>query len=195
MAPGDQAALTQLRTPRLLMRAWRDEDLQPFAAMNADPEVMRYFPSTLQAQESDALVDRYREQHAVRGYTVWALEVRESSRGSASFIGFTGLSIPGFQAPFAHAEPLVEVGWRLSRKWWGMGLASEAARAAIAYGFDEVGLPEIVSFTVPSNERSWRVMERIGMTRAEEFDHPRAQPTDWWQRHVLYRMAAADPRT
>jgi len=177
------------------MRAWREEDLQPFAQMNADPEVMRHFPSTLQAQESDALVSRYRAQHAARGFTVWALQVVESSRGAADFIGFTGLSIPGFEAPFAHADPLVEVGWRLDSRWWGMGLASEAARAAVAFGFDEVGLPEIVSFTVPANEPSWRVMQRIGMTRSEEFDHPRAKATDWWQRHVLYRMAAGDPRT
>lgn len=188
------AELPELHTPRLLMRAWRDEDRQPFAAMNADPQVMRFFPSLLQSHESDALVSHYREQHAERGFTVWALEVAESARGPAPFIGFTGLSIPSFQAPFEHSNPLVEVGWRLSPHWWGMGLASEAARAALAYGFDVVGLDEIVSFTVPANEPSWRVMERIGMTRSQEFDHPRAAPTDWWRRHLLYRMLPGEPR-
>lgn len=176
------------------MRAWHDEDKAPFAAMNANAQVMRYFPGILQKDESDALVDRIRAQHAERGYTVWALQVQESARGSAPFIGFTGLSIPSFEVPFEHAQPCVEVGWRLSSEWWGMGLASEAARAALAYGFDIVGLDEIVSFTTPANEPSWRVMERIGMTRSQEFDHPRAHATDWWRRHVLFRMTPTDPR-
>ncbi len=175
------------------MRAWRDEDKPAFAAMNADPQVMRYFPSILQAQESDALADRFRAQHAERGFTCWALQVLHSDRGSAEFIGFTGLSIPSFEPPFAHSAPCVEVGWRLSPQWWGMGLASEAAMTALDYGFDVAGLDEIVSFTTPANEPSWRVMERIGMRRSEEFDHPRAQATDWWRRSVLYRMGAGDP--
>ncbi|MDO9485947.1 MAG: GNAT family N-acetyltransferase [Actinomycetota bacterium] len=190
----DSTGLTELRTPRLLMRAWREEDKKPFAAMNADPQVMQYFPEVLQEPESDALVERLRDQHAQYGYTVWALQVLESEHGSADFVGFTGLSHPSFDLPFEHSEPCVEVGWRLSPPWWGMGLASEAARAAITYGFDVLCLEEIVSFTTPSNEASWRVMERIGMHRAEEFDHPRAQAWDWWQRHLLYRMSPNDPR-
>ncbi len=176
------------------MRAWQDEDKAPFAAMNADSRVMRFFPGLLQESESDALVSRIRDQHAERGYTLWALQVVDSAQGPAAFIGFTGLSIPSFEAPFEHSQPCVEVGWRLSPQWWGMGLASEAARAAVSFGFDVVGLDEIVSFTVPTNEASWRVMERIGMTRSQEFDHPRAERSDWWRRHLLYRMLPTDPR-
>ncbi len=186
--------LDELRTPRLLLRAWRDEDREPFAAMNADPEVMRYFPDVMSREASDALADRIEEIHAEQGFTLWAVEVIESDRGATSFAGFTGLMSPSFDPPFEHAEPCVEVGWRLSRDWWGLGIATEAARASVAYGFDIAGLDEIVSFTTPANEPSWRVMERIGMHKTEEFDHPRAEPADWWRRHVLYRMSASDPR-
>ena len=184
----------ELRTPRLLLRAWRDQDREPFAAMNADPEVMRYFPDVMRREASDALADRLEEIHAEQGFTLWAVEVVESDRGTAVFAGFTGLMSPSFDLPFEHAEPCVEVGWRLARQWWGLGIATEAARASVAYGFDIVGLPEIVSYTTPANEPSWRVMERIGMRRAEEFDHPKAEATDWWHRHVLYRMKPGDPR-
>jgi len=184
----------ELRTPRLLLRAWREKDKDAFAAMNADPEVMRYFPGVMDRAASDALADRIDATHTDVGYTLWAVEVLESDRGATPFAGFTGLSIPSFDVPFDHADPCVEVGWRLSADWWGVGIASEAARASIAYGFDILGLREIVSFTSLTNEPSYKVMERIGMHRSGEFDHPRAEPTDWWRRQLLYRMEPGDPR-
>jgi len=184
----------QLRTDRLLLREWRDSDRAPFAAMNRDPQVMRYFPGLATREDSDAFVDRYVAVHDELGYTLWVVEVRESERGATTFAGFTGLMTPSFDPPFAHQQPLVEVGWRLLPQWWGCGIATEAARASLDHGFDVVGLPEIVSFTTPANEPSWRVMERLGMRRDSEFDHPRAGPQDHWRRHVLYRIGPGDPR-
>ena len=171
-------------TERLLLRRWRDEDRAPFAALNADPDVMEHFPARLTRAESDAFVDRIAQQLEDRGWGLWALEERSSGR----FLGFTGLNAPGFQA---HFTPAVEVGWRLARDAWGFGYASEAARAAAAVGFDEVGLDEIVSFTATSNVRSMRVMERVGMThdRADDFDHPALAEGSPLRRHVLYRLA------
>jgi RimJ/RimL family protein N-acetyltransferase len=186
--------LVVLRTPRLLLREWRDDDREPFAEMNRDPLVMKHFPGLMVRAASDASVDRFMSIHSALGYTVWAVEVLDSERGSTSFAGFTGLMPPSFDAPFAHQEPLVEVGWRLLPQWWGLGIASEAARASVAHGFDVVELPEIVSFTVVANTPSRAVMERIGMRQDGEFDHPRAAPDDFWRRHVLYRMAPDDPR-
>ncbi len=184
-----------LRTARLLLRGWRDSDREPFAQMNRDPEVMRYFPGLMEPDASDAFVDRLQDLHRQVGYTLWAVEVLDSERGATSFAGFVGLQRPTFDVPFEHKDPVVEVGWRLQTTWWGLGVASEAARASVAYGFDVVGLPEIVSFTVLANAPSRAVMERIGMHPDGEFDHPRAQPGDAWRRHVLYRMGPTDART
>ena len=184
-----------LRTSRLLLREWRESDRAPCAAMNRDPQVMRHFPGLMDRAASDAFVDRLQEQHRRLGYTLWVVEVLDSERGSTPFAGFTGLMQPSFQVPFAHHEPVVEVGWRLHTQWWGQGIATEAARASVAHGFDLVGLPEIVSFTVVANARSRAVMERIGMHPDGEFDHPRAQPEDSWRRHALYRMSPTDRRT
>lgn len=177
-------------TERLLLRRWREEDREPFAALNADPAVMEHFPAPLSRRESDAFLDRVAPQLEQRGWGLWALEVR----GTGAFIGFTGLAIPRFEAPFT---PAVEVGWRLARDAWGFGYASEAARAAIAVGFGEVGLEEIVSFTAVGNARSRAVMERIGMTRDEagDFDHPSLPEGHPLRRHVLYRLAAPSRRT
>src|SRR5579872_4189857 len=136
-----------IETARLVLRRWRAGDRAPFAALNADPEVMEFFPSTLTRRESDELVDRVESVFAERGFGLWALEVKETG----SFIGFTGLNPVAFDAPFC---PAVEVGWRLAREAWGSGFASEAARASVADGFDEVGLDEIVSFTYVGNRRS-----------------------------------------
>jgi RimJ/RimL family protein N-acetyltransferase len=183
-----------LRTPRLVLREWRDEDRESFAAMNRDPLVMKHFPGLMDQAASDATVDRFMSVHSTLGYTVWVVEVLNSERGATSFAGFTGLMPPSFDPPFAHQQPLVEVGWRLWPQWWGLGIASEAARASVAHGFDVVGLPEIVSFTVVANTPSRAVMERIGMRYDSEFDHPRAKAGDTWRRHVLYRMAPEDPR-
>jgi len=171
-----------IETERLLLRPWRDADLPPFAALNADPEVMEFLPATLTREESDALAARVRARFDERGYDVWAVEVV----GRAPFIGFVGLSHPTFDA---HFMPCVEVGWRLARAHWGQGYATEAALGALAFGFGELGLGEIVSFTVPANVRSRRVMERIGMARdpREDFDHPALPVGHPLRRHVLYR--------
>lgn len=173
----------RLRTDRLLLRPWRDADLAAFAALNADPVVMEYFPATLTRAESDELAARNRAHFRERGYGWWALEAAEAG----GFIGFTGLWVPSFSAPFT---PCVEVGWRLARNAWGRGYATEAARAALEFGFGELGLDEIVSFTVPGNRRSRAVMERLGMARdpRDDFDYPRLPEGDPLQRHVLYRL-------
>jgi len=184
----------ELRTERLLLRQWRPEDRPPFAALNADPEVMRHFPSTLARAESDTFADRCEAGIAQRGWGLWAVEVLPGDdRAGSGFIGFTGLNVPGFEA---HFTPCVEVGWRLARGHWGHGYATEAARAAVGYGFDVLDLDEIVSFTYVGNDRSRRVMEKLGMVEDGEFDHPRL-PGDPIERHVLYRLtphpARADP--
>src|SRR6185503_8515964 len=145
-----------LRTARLLLRRWHASDREPFAAMNADARVMEHFPAVLSRAESDALAARIDEHFAEHGFGLWAVEIP----GVAPFAGFVGLSVPGFQA---HFTPCVEVGWRLGTDHWRRGYATEAARAVLAFGFDTLGLDEIVSFTVPENVRSRKVMERIGM--------------------------------
>ena len=185
--------LTELRTPRLLLRAWREQDREPFAAMNADPRVMRWFPSVQDRATSDAGVDRFAALHAERGYTGWAVEVVESERGPAPFVGFFGLVPPSFEPPFTHAHALVEVGWRLATPWWGLGIATEAAAASVRFGFEEAGLDEILSFTVPPNLASQAVMQRIGMRYDGVFDHPRGAG-EWWGPHVLYRVDAEGAR-
>ena len=159
--------------------------------MNRDPLVMRYFPGLMERPASDAFVDRLQELHQCLGYTLWVVEVIDSERGTTPFAGFTGLMPPTFDPPFEHRDPVAEVGWRLLPQWWGLGIATEGARASIAHGFDVVRLPEIVSFTVVGITRSRAVMERIGMRLAGEFDHPRAQPDAHWKRHALYRMNPA----
>jgi len=181
------------KTDRLLLRGWRDDDLEPFAALNADPEVMRHFPAPLARAESDALAAGIAEHLDGEGWGLWAVEVAGAGPGGRGrFAGFTGLSAPGFAAPFG---PAVEVGWRLARWAWGHGYATEAATAALDVGFDDLGLDEIVSFTAVPNQRSQAVMRRIGMTRDPDgdFDHPRV-PAGPLRRHVLYRIAADDRR-
>jgi RimJ/RimL family protein N-acetyltransferase len=176
-----------LTTERLVLRRWRPADWQPFAALNADARVMEYFPGVLSQQESDALA-KYIDEHFERhGFGLWAVEVP----GVAPFAGFIGLSVPRFEA---HFTPSVEVGWRLAAAYWGCGYATEGARAALAFGFGELELREIVSFTVPENLRSRRVMEKIGMTRnpADDFAHPGVSGRS---HHVLYRLARQFPVT
>ena len=172
-----------LRTPRLLLREWRPEDREPFAALNADPRVMEHLPALLPRRQSDALARRSERHFARHGFGPWAVEVP----GVAPFIGFVGLVVPTFEA---HFMPCVEIGWRLAAEHWGRGYATEAAQVAIAFGFEERGLDEIVSFTTPPNVRSQAVMRRIGMTHdeADDFDHPRFPPGHRLRRHVLYRL-------
>jgi len=179
--------MAELRTERLVLRQWRDEDLEPFADLNADPETMRYFPAPIARAESDAFVGRARSQIEAEGWGLWAVEVA----GGPSFVGFVGLARPSFEADFT---PAVEVGWRLGREHWGRGYATEAGRAALTYGFEELGLDEIVSFTSGLNEPSWRVMQRLGMSRDEpgDFDHPRVPAGHPLRPHVLYRLSRDD---
>lgn len=175
-----------VRSARLVLRAWRDEDLAPFAALNADPRVMEHFPAVLSRAESDAFVERIRRHWADAGFGLWAVEVP----GIAPFAGFIGLMKPSFDA---HFTPCVEVGWRLAAAYWGKGYATEGARAALTHGFATLGCEEIVSMTVAANVRSWRVMERLGMKRdpADDFDHPRLAEGHPLRRHVLYRLSLA----
>ena len=174
----------ELRTERLLLRAWRDEDRAPFAAMNADPRVVEHLPAPLTRAESDAMIARIGEHWGANGFGLWAVEIP----GSMAFAGYVGLARPRFEARFT---PCVEVGWRLDAAAWGRGYATEAARAALRFGFEAVGLAEIVSFTVPANRRSVSVMVKLGMTRdpRDDFDHPLLPEGHRLRRHVLYRAA------
>lgn len=169
-------------TPRLRLRRWRPEDLAPFSALNADAEVMRYFPAPLTEAETAALIDRIEAHFQTHAFGLWAAELI----GTTECIGFIGLSVPRFQA---HFTPCVEVGWRLAARYWNMGLATEGALAALDYGFETLGLEEIVSFTVVANLPSRRVMEKIGMTHAadDDFAHPNLPADHPLSRHVLYR--------
>ncbi len=174
-----------LRTKRLLLRPWRDEDIAPFVEMSADPVVMEYLPPA-----GEGWVAWARAHWDEHGFGQWVVEIPDE----ASFIGVVGLADVGYEAPFT---PAVEVAWRLARAYWGRGYATEAARAALDYGFGELALDEIVALTVPANQRSRRVMERLGMTGSPEddFDHPRV-PEGPLRRHVLYRLrnpSAASP--
>ena len=165
----------EVRTERLLLRSWRPEDREPFADLNADPVVMEHFPSTLTRAESDAFVDRIEAHFDAHGYGLWAVEA------DGAFLGFTGLS----WAEGLPMSPCLEVGWRLARSAWGHGYATEAARAALDVGLAQTD--SVVSFTALTNERSWRVMERLGMRRESEFDHPRVADGSPLKRHCLYR--------
>ena len=170
-----------LRTDRLVLRRWTEADREPFAVMNADPRVMEHFPAPLTGAQSDALADRIERGFEQRGFGRWAVE------HEGRFVGFTGLGDLAFDPPFEHR---FEIGWRLAVEAWGKGLATEAARAALADGFTRVGLPEVVSFTAVANVRSERVMQRLGMRPDGTFDHPNVPAGSPLRRHVLYRLAA-----
>ncbi len=151
--------------------------------LNADPEFMEHFPDVLSRTDSDALMDRIVAGIDQRGWGLWALEVT----AAASFAGFVGLNMATFDAPFT---PGVEIGWRLSRPYWGRGLATEAARAVVDHAFGSLDLEELVSLTATTNVRSQRVMHKIGMSHdpADDFDHPALPDGHRLRRHVLYRM-------
>ena len=174
-------------TERLILRKWRASDRAPFARMNCDPLVMEHFPALLSQEESGALVDRAEAHWEQHGFGPWAAELCESHE----FIGYVSLFIPQFEAAFT---PCVEIGWRLAREHWGKGLATEGARALLRHGFEILKLPEVVSFTVPGNLRSVRVMEKLCMSRnpLEDFDHPSIPEGHPLQRHVLYRLIRED---
>lgn len=170
-------------TERLILRHWQHSDREPFSRMNADPRVMEFMPSLLSQEESDALVDHIESHFRERGFGLCAVELRQEE----SFIGFVGLAVPRFRAIFT---PCVEIGWRFSYEYWGRGLATEGAREIVRYAFGSLGLEDLVSFTVPDNRRSRRVMEKLGMTHnpADDFDHPNLPQDHPLCRHVLYRL-------
>ncbi|MEL7360932.1 MAG: GNAT family N-acetyltransferase [Bacteroidota bacterium] len=172
-----------IETPRLRLRWWHDGDLEPFAALNADPRVMEYFPEPLARSESDAVAARIRKHFGTHGFGYWAVEIPDVT----PFAGFVGLAAPRFEA---HFTPCVEIGWRLATDHWGRGYATEAARAALAYAFETLHLDEVVSMTAVQNVRSRRVMEKIGMTYGpdDDFDHPLLPAGHPLTRHVLYRI-------
>ncbi|HWZ33906.1 MAG TPA: GNAT family N-acetyltransferase [Bryobacteraceae bacterium] len=176
-----------IKTDRLRLRRWKGSDRQQFARMNADPRVMQFFPRCLTREESDDLIEKIERKIEERGFGLYAAELRED----ASFIGFIGLSVPGFEA---HFTPCVEIGWRLAAEYWNRGLATEGARAAVHHAFDELGIDALVSFTAEQNLLSRRVMEKIEMTRdpAEDFDHPGLPEGHALRRHVLYRIRGAN---
>lgn len=172
-----------IETERLILRNWRDADFGPFAALNADPRVMEFFPRLLDRAESDDLIARERARIDAKGYGLYAAEAKDGG----AFIGFIGLADVTFAAAFA---PAVEIGWRLSRDTWGSGYATEGAQAVIDDAFTRLGLPSLVSFTAEWNTRSRRVMEKAGMIRDAEGDfvHPRLPPDHKLAPHVLYRI-------
>ncbi len=176
--------LESLRTERLILRRWRDSDRVPFQQMNADPRVMEFLPEPLTADASDALFDRIQAHIDRHGFGPFAIELTETGE----FLGFVGLFAPEFDA---HFTPAVEIGWRLAFESWGKGLATEGARAALDYGFNDLGLEQVISFTVPANLRSRRVMEKLGMTHdpRDDFDHPKLPEGHALRRHVLYRIS------
>jgi len=174
-----------INTPRLILRPWRKTDFPLFAEQNADPVVMRFLAGVLSREASDAYVERAEQHLAETGFCKWAAE----APGVAPFIGAVGLTRLKFEACFT---PAIEVAWRLHRRYWGHGYATEAAQAAIEDGFTRVGLNEIVALTALGNHASLRVMQRLGMTRTIEFDHPSLPVGNPLRRHVLYRLSRMD---
>lgn len=170
-----------LETNRVILRQWEERDRKEFARMNADPMVMEYFPSLWTVDESNAVFDKLHHQIFDRGWGLWALE----EKASGKFMGFTGLNVPSFEAPFM---PAVEIGWRMLPEFWNRGLATEAAEKSLWYGFEVLKLEKIVSFTAVGNVRSQRVMEKIGMKRWETMDflHPRVPDGSVLKPHVVY---------
>jgi RimJ/RimL family protein N-acetyltransferase len=178
-----------LRTERLILRPWRESDLDAFAALNADDRVTRTLAGSMDRAASDAMAARFAESFRKHGFGYWAVELP----GQAALIGAIGLAVPGFDAPFM---PAVEIGWRLAYDHWGRGYATEGARAALDFGFNAAGLAEIVAFTAKSNAKSRAVMERLGMRTdpKDDFDHMKLRPDHPLRRHVLYRLRKADWR-
>lgn len=174
-----------IETDRLILRHWHSSDTEPFVSLNADPRVMELFPATLNRAESEAMIETIEEKLGQNGFWFWATELKEAK----TFIGFIGLNVPGYALPFS---PCTEIGWRLAFDYWGRGYAQEGARAVLTYGFEKLGLKEIVSFTTVNNLRSRRVMERIGMAydAQSDFDHPNLPENHPLRRHVLYRALA-----
>jgi len=174
----------KLGSDRLILRPWQESDRSPFAAMSADSAVMQYLRALPTREACDAWVDYQIAHQNEHGFCLWAVELR----GSAAFVGAVGLLHVSFSASFT---PAIEIGWRLARDAWGQGLATEAARAALAFGFADLALDEIVAYAAPPNQASQNVMKKLGMSRDEagDFDHPRVAPGGALRRQALYRIA------
>lgn len=183
----DPDGLPVLKTGRLILRPWQESDREPFAASNADPEVMRFFPRTLSREESNFIADRIIEKFSLTGYGLFAAELSATGQ----FLGYVGLWTADFSEPFT---PCIEIGWRLAKEFWGKGYAPEGARACLGFGFNHKNLKEIFSFTSAVNTPSIRVMEKIGLRRdtSGDFDHPNLSPDSPLCRHVLYRLTAEE---
>jgi len=175
----------ELETDRLLLRQWKESDLAVFQKLNSDPEVMEYFPSTLNQEESNVVAQKCKELISSRGWGFWAVELKSSSE----FVGFVGLHKPSESLPFA---PCVEIGWRLLKQFWGNGYATEAGGKALEYAFNELNLNEVVSFTTTSNVRSRSVMDKLGLKNSNQnFKHPDIPQGDLLSEHVLYTITKA----
>lgn len=173
----------EFETERLRLRQWLTQDKLPFAALNADPKVMAYFPALLDRETSDAMADRCQALITERGWGFWAAELKQTQQ----FIGFVGLHIPAPELPFS---PCVEIGWRLAYPFWGKGLATEAAKGSLRVGFANLKLPEIVAFTAVANQRSRSLMIRLGMRETDEyFEHPHVPKENPLRKHCLYRLS------
>ena len=172
-----------LETERLHLRRWREQDIDAFPALNADPEVMEHFPDVLTREETGQMLRKIDRQFEEFGFGLWAVDIKWAKE----FIGFCGLAVPTFQT---HFTPAVEIGWRFAKSQWGNGYATEAARAVLDFAFGETDLEQVLSWTVPANQRSQRVMQRLGLQRAPEldFDHPRFLHDDRLRGHVVYRI-------
>lgn len=173
----------RIETPRLILRTWGDQDLGPFAALNADPRVMKYFPKTLTLEETHEFINTLKEKFDKDGFSFMAVELKSTHE----FIGMIGLNVPGYTTPFT---PCVEIGWRLAFDHWNKGYATEGALACLEYGFQQLDLDKIVSFTAFQNTPSRRIMEKIGMTYVQkgDFNHPRLPQNHSLSRHVLYEI-------
>ncbi len=178
-------SLDTIRTERLILRWWEESDSLPFSQMNADPEVMEFFPKALSREESDALIQRIEGSFSERGYGLWAAELR----AGGEFIGFIGFNYTDFPSDFT---PCVEIGWRLARRAWGKGYATEGAKACLQAGFEKLGFDKIFSFTSRINTRSVNVMKKIGLTYVKGFDHPRIANESRLRSHVLYGLARVE---
>lgn len=171
-------------TERLLLRAWEKNDLTDLIQLNADPEVMRFFPSVLTKEESEKLLDKMLRHFENFGFGIWRME----EKNTKEFIGFTGLHQVGEDMDFA---PAVEIAWRLKKEYWGLAYATEAALFSVGYAFSELGLDQLVSYTTKTNLRSEKLMQRIGMRKMGEFTHPRLSPGHPLAPHVLYKIEKA----
>lgn len=174
--------ITELKTERLLLRKWRDDDLTDFAALNADPEVMEFFADVLDTKESNELAKEIIKRINENGWGFWAVELLSDN----SFIGFVGLNKPSYDVP---VDLCIEIGWRLAKKYWGHGYATEAAKASLEFAFNELKLDKVYSFASVGNKRSCAVMERLNMVDTNTpFQHPMIPEGSPLREHVLYKI-------